>query len=204
MQETPRSSRLLHSAVDRIPVGRAVLAGELRSLHVNAALAALNELRGGAHIGRRVRDVVPAHIADRLEPVLLEVLATGSPQAGVVLRGGSSAEPRSWEGSVFPVGGNGHAAGVGVLVLETTERDRAVARARYLARGGRALGAPLALEAPRHGVAGRGVPGAAGGAFVELVRAGGGTKRAAGAPPAPRAADIARDYDRRYPLNPSD
>src|SRR4051794_7835100 len=204
MQDTPRSSRLLHSAVDRIPVGMAVLDGELRYVHVNAALAALNGLPVGAHIGRRVRDVVPAHIADRLEPVLLEVLATGSPQAGGVLRGGSSAAPRSWEGSVFPVGGNGHAGGVGVLVLETTERDRAVARARYLARAGTVLGSSLDLEATLHSVAELAVPEVADWAFVELVQADGGIKRVAWAHADPSVADIVRDYDRRYPLNPSD
>src|SRR3954471_16687960 len=204
MQDTPRSSRLLHSAVDRIPVGMAVLDGELRYVHVNAALAALNGLPVGAHIGRRVRDVVPAHIADRLEPVLLEVLATGSPQAGVVLRGGSTAEPRSWEGSVFPVGGNGDAAGVGVLVLETTERDRAVARARYLARAGTVLGSSLDLEATLHSVTELAVPEVADWAFVELVQADGGIKRVAWAHADPSVADIVHDYDRRYPLNPSD
>src|SRR3954451_20961922 len=153
MQDIPRSSGLLHSAVDRVPVGMAVLDGDLRYLHVNAALATLNELPVGLHIGRHVRHVVPPHISARLVPVLLEVLASGSPQAGVRFEGGSIAAPRSWEGSVFPLGGNGQPAGIGILVLETTERDRAVARARYLARAGRVLGSSLDLDATLQTVA---------------------------------------------------
>ena len=77
---------------------------------------------------------MPPHIAGRLERVLREVLESGVPRHGVDFHGGAPGAPRTWEGSIFPIGANGHAAGIGVTLLETTERDRALARARYLAR----------------------------------------------------------------------
>src|SRR5947199_3131772 len=203
MQDITRQ-RLLHAAVDRAPVGMAVFDEDLRYLHVNAALAELNERSIADHLGRHVADVLPPHIAARLEPVLREVLVSGVGRHGVDFHGGRPGAPRSWEGSVFAVGGNGNAAGVGVLLLETTDRDRALARARYLARASAALGSSLALDETLRTVAQLAVPEVADWAFVELVQPDGAIRRVAWAHADPRLADSARAYDERYPLDPED
>jgi serine phosphatase RsbU (regulator of sigma subunit) len=203
MQEITRQ-RLLHAAVDRAPVGMAIFDPDLRYLHVNAVLAELNELPIADHLGRHVSEVVPPHIAGRLEPVLREVLESGVPRHGVDFHGGAPGAPRTWEGSIFPIGANGHAAGIGVTLLETTERDRALARARYLARASAALGSSLALDETLRTVAELAVPEVADWAFVELVQGDGSIKRVAWAHADPELADVVREYDARYPLNPDD
>src|SRR5256714_4235313 len=199
MQDISRQP-LLSAAVDRAPVGMAVFDEQLRYLHVNAALAELNRLPVADHLGRHVSDVVPPHVAARLEPVLREVLETGLPRHGVDFQGGAPADPRSWEGSIFPVGGNGHAGGVGVLLVETTERDRALARARYLARASAALGSSLALDETLHTVAQLAVPEVADWAFVELVQADGSITRVAWAHADASLAATVPEYDERSPL----
>src|SRR5256885_8595198 len=151
MQDITRQ-RLLHAAVDRAPVGMAVFDEDLRYLHVNAALAELNERSIADHLGRHVADVLPPHIAARLEPVLREVLVSGVARHGVDFHGGRPGAPRSWEGSVFAVGGNGNAAGVGVLLLGTTHRGRALAPARYPAPAPAPPGpSPAAAQTPPTG-----------------------------------------------------
>src|SRR4051794_16087666 len=102
MQEKTRQ-RLLDAAVDRAPVGMAVFDQDLRYLHVNAVLAELNERPIADHLGRHVAEVLPPHIAARLEPVLREVVTSGVERHGVDFQGGRPGAPRSWEGSVFPV-----------------------------------------------------------------------------------------------------
>src|SRR6185436_12204340 len=59
---------LFRSLLHRIPSGFAVFDGELRFLMVNDALAAMHGVPPEAHLGRKLRDVVPL--------TSLEVMAT--------------------------------------------------------------------------------------------------------------------------------
>src|SRR3954452_16120925 len=101
------SHSLLDAAVDRSPVGMAVLDAELRYVHVNAALAAINGLSVEEHIGRSIDEILPADIAERVGRVMREVLATGESRQGVELFRGEPVDGRRLEASYFPVGGNG-------------------------------------------------------------------------------------------------
>jgi two-component system cell cycle sensor histidine kinase/response regulator CckA len=101
---------------------------DLCFVRVNRALAAINGLSPKAHVGKRLRDVVP-HLADRLEPMFRQVLATGQAlvnieQAGET--GGFPGEQRFWRASYYPVqGSDGNIDGVGVIVVDMTEWRRA-------------------------------------------------------------------------------
>ena len=72
------SLNMLDAMLDASPVGLAFVDRDLRYVRVNPTLAALHDLPIEAHLGRRVRDVLPAWAA-RLEPLYQRVLATAEP-----------------------------------------------------------------------------------------------------------------------------
>src|SRR4051794_6572250 len=195
---------LLDAAVDRSPVGMAVLDADLRYVHVNSALAAINGLSVEEHLGRSIEEILPPDIAKRVGRVMREVLATGESRHGIELRRGQPIDGRRLEASYFPVGGNGQATAVGAVILDVTDRDRALARARYLAQASAALGSSLELDATLRTVAQLAVPQVADWSFVELVQADGSIRRVAWAHADPALDEIVREYDKRYPLRPDD
>ena len=195
---------LLDAAADRAPVGMAVIDTELHYVHVNATLAAINGLAAEEHIGRRVDEVVPAEVAERVGPVLREVLRTGRPSPSVEFPRGDPGDPRRLEASYYPIYDEGAVVAIGAVVLDVTERDRALARARYLARASQVLGSSLDLDATLHTVAELAVPHVADWSFVELGQPDGGIRRVAWAHADPALAEIARAYDTLYPLDVAD
>src|SRR3954467_13743534 len=194
---------LLDAAVDRSPVGMAVLDRDLRYVHINSSLAEINGLSVAAHIGRSIDEVLPADIADSIRDVMPDVLATGQSRHGIQLFRGEPAEGGALEASSFPIG-NGEVTAVGAVVLDVTDRDRALARARFLAQASAALGSSLDLHATLRTGAHAAVAQVAGWSFVELVQPGGGIKRVAWAHADPALSEIVREYDARYPLRPDD
>src|SRR5436190_7456238 len=193
------SHSLLDAAVDRSPVGMAVLDRELRYVHINASLAAINGLSVEEHIGRSIDEVLPVDVADSVGGVMRDVLATGRPRSGIQLFRGEPVDGRRLEASYFPIG-NGEVTAIGAVVLDVTDRDRALARARYLAQASAALGSSLELDATLRTVAQLAVPHVADWSFVELVQPDGGIKRVAWAHADPALAEVVREYDTRYPV----
>jgi PAS domain S-box-containing protein len=193
-----RNQPLLGAAVDHAPVGMAILDSDLRYVHINTALAELNGHGVEEHIGRRLEEMVPADIVERILPEIRHVLETGETRSGIEFRRGTPDDPRALEATYFPVNGNT----VGALVLDMTERDRALARARYLARAGAALGSSLELADTLEQIVSLAVPEVADWAFVELLQPDGSIRRVAWDHADPSLDEIARDYDRRYPLDP--
>ena len=86
------------------PVGLALLDRDLRYVRVNPMLAEINGASVEAHLGRRVREVLP-HIADAVEPLYRSVLETGAPVLGVEVTGTTAAddEVHHWLSSYVPV-----------------------------------------------------------------------------------------------------
>jgi PAS domain S-box-containing protein len=101
---------------------------EFRFQRVNRALAAINGLPQEAHVGKHLREVVPA-LADRVEPLYRQVLTTGKPLINMELEGetgGFPGEQRFWRASYYPVHGTGgQVDGVGVIVVDMTDSRRA-------------------------------------------------------------------------------
>lgn len=119
---------LLDTLLAQAPVGFAFLDQELRYRRVNAQLAEINGVPVEAHLGRTVREVVP-ELAETAEPIFQRVLATCEPYLGLELHGETAAAPgsqRHWLESLYPVCmADGQILGIGVIIVEITERKRA-------------------------------------------------------------------------------
>ncbi|HET7231073.1 MAG TPA: PAS domain-containing protein [Longimicrobium sp.] len=114
------------------PVGLAMLDRELRYTRVNDQMAALHGRPAHEHVGRTPAEMMPFP-GGQVEAALRQVLETGKPLPPFPLRGalpGSPAE-RAWLVSFYPVPGlDGAAAGVGAVIDEITEVERATAALR--------------------------------------------------------------------------
>jgi PAS domain S-box-containing protein len=140
------------------PVGMAVLDRELRFLRINERLAEINGLPAATHIGRTVRELLPA-IADAAESFAQRVFETGQPLVDVPLSGETTARPgrvrhfvEQWNPLVDTTGA---ITGVSVVVEEVTQRLAAEeamreseARFRMVVQQGPA--ALAVLEGPDH------------------------------------------------------
>ena len=111
----------------------AILDEGLRFVQINEPLAAINGQPAPAHIGKTVREILPA-FAPVLEPQYLQVLATGKPIVSLELSGEVPSQPgaiRHWEVSYFPIPGErDRPESVGAVVVEITERKRAESQLR--------------------------------------------------------------------------
>jgi anti-sigma regulatory factor (Ser/Thr protein kinase)/GAF domain-containing protein len=133
MADEPRD-RLLDQLGGSAPIGLAAFDRKLRYLAINQWLAEVNGARVADHIGRTFRDMVP-ELADRLEPIMRDVFAGGEPVYGVPIRGtnGVTGESLSTEASFFGLDdNNGTRQALGCVVVDMTDRERALARISLL------------------------------------------------------------------------
>ena len=128
LQQADDARALRDAVMDITPVGFAFFDRDLKYVHVNAALAAMNGLPVNAHLGRHVAEVLPA-LGTRLAPRLGSALATDTPLQDVSLQVETPAAPgetRFWFGSYSRVrGADGGVLGVIASLSEVTERMRA-------------------------------------------------------------------------------
>jgi PAS domain S-box-containing protein len=113
------------------PIGLCVLDTEGRFIRINDRLAEINGLPAEAHLGRRMRDVVPG-IADAIEALHRRVIETGEPALGVEVEGETPAREgvrRAWLEDWSPLrDAAGQVVAVNVVAREVTE-EREAARA---------------------------------------------------------------------------
>lgn len=132
LDELRRSAPLLREAFHACPVGLALLDRHLRFLHLNAKLCEIDGVALAQHFGpggagRLLREVAPG-FARGLESLLLRVVDGGEPLAVEEVAGAPSGggHPRHWMATAYVVsGGDGAALGVGLAILDVTERRRA-------------------------------------------------------------------------------
>ena len=109
------------------PVGLCVLDRDLRFIRINERLAQINGLPVDAHIGRTVRDVLPA-LAGTVEPGLHQVIESGEPMLDLELEGETPARPgvaRTWVESWLPMRDvRGDVIGINIVAIEVTEARR--------------------------------------------------------------------------------
>ncbi|MCW2681727.1 MAG: putative sensor protein [Frankiales bacterium] len=116
---TGDDAALLSVLLDAAPVGFAHYDRDRRLLHINEALARANGGTVQEHLGRTVREVAPS-LADQLEPLLDQVLATGEAVLGVEVTGVNGDGARShWTTGWYPVRDPQTAARVGVAMVAT-------------------------------------------------------------------------------------
>ncbi len=119
---------LLDTLLSSAPVGFAFFDRDLRCQRVNDTLAQITGLTAEDMLGRTVPEVLPS-METIVSRSLRPVLETGQAQIGVEVRGVTLAEPdreRFWLSSYYPVDdAAGSRLGVGVVVVEITERKEA-------------------------------------------------------------------------------
>jgi PAS domain S-box-containing protein len=127
------SFALLESLFANASVGLAVLDRDLRFLCVNHQLAEWDGLPVVEHFGRPLRDVLP-RIAPSIEPLFNGVLHSGEPIIDLELTlpqpdGGTGRV--TWLLSGYPLrGAGGDLEGVGIVLIDLTERKREEERLR--------------------------------------------------------------------------
>ena len=130
----PRLERLLlGTLLEEAPVGFALLDGDLRYRIVNRALARMNGVSVEEHIGRAIREVVPA-VAPQAERYFRQVLRTGEPIRNLEIVGLTTAGEGAWLESVYRVVDESGLACCAVIVVEVTEERRALAERDAFAR----------------------------------------------------------------------
>ncbi|MGW0583114.1 PAS domain-containing protein, partial [Streptomyces sp. NPDC002920] len=168
--------------VEQSPIGLAVVDTELRYVRVNPALARINGLSAGEHVGRRIREVLPSIDAEALETAVREVLRTGVPLVDRSVVGRTAADPaeeHAWSVSLYRLeDSRGTVLGVAASVLDVTDEYRAgleaeAARCRLalIADASARIGTTLDLERTALELAEVAVPELADIAAVDLLDA---------------------------------
>ena len=117
---------------DTAPIGLAFLSPDCRYLQINERLTEICGLSVEDHLGRSVRDCVPA-LAEAVEAIVGSIMKTGEPVIGVEVAGqrADRTEERSWVTYWHPLRNpSGEIVGVNVAAEEITERKRAQQQVR--------------------------------------------------------------------------
>jgi PAS domain S-box-containing protein len=121
---------LLDTVFASAPVGLGYFDRDLRFVRVNDALAEINGVPVADHVGRALPDVLP-DIDRSVLDLFQRVIDTGEPVTGVEVKGRTPARPgveRTWLEGFYPVlGTDGEILGLGVVVVDITERTAAEA-----------------------------------------------------------------------------
>jgi PAS domain S-box-containing protein len=117
----------LQSIYDTAPIGLACLSPDCRYLQINQRLTEICGISVENHLGRFVRDCVPA-LADSVEQIVRSIMETGEPVIGVEVAGqrADQVEQRYWMTYWHPLRApSGEIVAVNVAAEEVTERRRA-------------------------------------------------------------------------------
>lgn len=113
---------LMEALQSSAPVGLACLDREFRFVRVNDALAEINRMPIDGHIGRPVAEICP-EFWPQLELACRGVLETGVPIVDHIVGGdGSAGRAGRWLYSIYAIRSNGTIIGLGVLVVDVSER----------------------------------------------------------------------------------
>jgi PAS domain-containing protein len=82
---------------DTAPIGLAVLSPDCRYLQINQRLTEICGISVEDHLGRTVRDCVPA-LADAVEGIVRSIMNTGDPVTGIEVAGQRATKWRSVHG----------------------------------------------------------------------------------------------------------
>jgi PAS domain S-box-containing protein len=114
---------------DTAPIGLAFLSPDCRYLQINQRLTEICGISVEDHLGRSVRDCVPA-LAEAVEGIVRSIMDTGEPVIGIEVAGQRADQTgeRFWITYWHPLRNpSGEIIGVNVAAEEITERKRAEA-----------------------------------------------------------------------------
>jgi diguanylate cyclase (GGDEF)-like protein/PAS domain S-box-containing protein len=124
--EAVHTVMLLETLESAAPVGFGFVDRDLKIVHLNEMLAGVNGSPLSEQLGQPVADLVPA-IWPQLEPLYRHVLDSGEAVLNVELEGpsaGYSSPARHWITSHYPVSLDGEVTGIGIVLVDITERKR--------------------------------------------------------------------------------
>lgn len=134
--EGPLGRALLRALFTLSPIGMQVLDPDLRILRVNTAARGLSGMSTDRVLGRRLGDAFRLTDPEAAEGMVRDVLATGEPVVGRIVGSNPPSDPERehlYETSVFPLrDSGGRMLGAASSVVDVTEREQALARARIL------------------------------------------------------------------------
>jgi PAS domain S-box-containing protein len=114
---------------DTAPIGLACLSPDCRYLQINQRLTEICGISIEDHLGRTVRDCVPA-LASAVEDIVRSIMESGEPVTGIEVAGqrADQADERFWVTYWHPLrSSSGEIVAVNVAAEEITERKRAEA-----------------------------------------------------------------------------
>jgi PAS domain S-box-containing protein len=123
-RETIESLTLLETLQSTAPVGFGFVDTEFRMRRLNATLAAINGAPAEEQLGKLVAEIVP-DIWPQIEPVYRHVLETGEAILNLETRSGDPRIENVWLVSFYPVLVDDEIIGIGVVVIDITERTHA-------------------------------------------------------------------------------
>ena len=121
-----KSEELLTTYFKASNVGFCILDTEFRYIAVNEALARINRIPAGDHVGKSVRDIVGG-FAEVVQPYLQKVVATGEPAADLELSFilPRRSDPGHWIIHYIPIkNADGKVTQIGAVVVEVTEQKK--------------------------------------------------------------------------------
>jgi PAS domain S-box-containing protein/putative nucleotidyltransferase with HDIG domain len=125
-RELAATAALLDALQTAAPVGLAFVDRQFRKLRVNQALAQLTGLPVEDQLGRPASEITP-DLWPQLEPIYRSVLSTGKPVLDVEVTRSNTSAPGGTShclSSFYPVRVDTEVVGVGVVVVDITERRR--------------------------------------------------------------------------------
>jgi PAS domain S-box-containing protein len=126
MRKSEESLTLIETLQSTAPVGFAFVDREFRIIRINQALADVNGGPLEDQLGHLVAEVVP-DVWSQMEPVYRSVLDTGVPVVNLEVdrERGATGDRRHWLASYYPVIIDAEVVGVGVVVVDITDRKEA-------------------------------------------------------------------------------
>ena len=126
-QQTAESLTLLETLQSHAPVSFGFVDRNMRLVRMNETLASTTGRTSAEHLGRSLADVVP-DLWPKLEPLFRRVLDGGEPVINLEIESEVPASPGTrhcWLASYYPVRVNDEVIGVGVVVVDITDRQQA-------------------------------------------------------------------------------
>ncbi len=214
-QEAQESLAVVDAVFATAPVGIAFMDTQYRYVRVNDALAQLNGRPVEDHFGRSLREILGDDLAGEIEPYHRHVLATGEPVLDLHIQREAVEPPgeiRNWLVSYYPVRDTRDVKiGVGVVITDVTEREKARAAAEaagsrlsILAEMSQQLASTLDYETTLANLASLLVPRFADWYAVDVLEPDGSFRRLAVVHRDPAMARWAEISMRRYPPEPDE
>jgi PAS domain S-box-containing protein len=124
-RESIESLTLLETLQSTAPVGFGFVDREYRLQRLNETLAAVNgSLSVDEQLGKPVSEVVPA-LWPQIEPIYEHVMDSGEALVNQQIAAGDPGDRSVWLGSYYPVRVGGEIIGIGIVVIDISERSHA-------------------------------------------------------------------------------